>query len=268
MSGIQRAAAAVLLPVTLLAACGQADPPSTGTAEVAGDVLVPAEPIDAPAVVLVPGGGWVNADPSGLRPLAEALAERGIVVVTTTYRAAELGGDVESMVAEVACAMRLAARTAREAAGADVPVVPIGHSAGAHLVALAVLADGEFIASCPDPPAEVAGFVGIAGPYDIARIPDVAFPMFGVAPSDQPERWRAGNPLTYAAAHPDMPVLLVHGAADELVPIDFTSEFADAMSAAGHEVESRIIPAADHLSVFEPEISGDVIAEWLLGLTS
>ena len=51
--------------------------------------------------MLVPGGGWVDADRSGLTPLADALADEGIFVVNTTYRPANAGGDLESMVADV-----------------------------------------------------------------------------------------------------------------------------------------------------------------------
>ena len=42
-----------------------------------------------PVVVLVPGGGWLTADPNGLRPLAARLAARGVPTVTITYRAAD-----------------------------------------------------------------------------------------------------------------------------------------------------------------------------------
>lgn len=262
-----RGAAVALSTVLLLIACGQSGAEREPAVETTPEVVAPATPTDAPIAVLVPGGGWVDADPSGLRPLADALAERGVFVVVTTYRASQVGGDVESMVGDLTCAMRFAARAAEEATGAELPVVPIGHSAGAHLVALAALADGEFPASCPDPPAEVAGFVGLAGPYNVARIPDVAYPMFGVAPADDPDLWRVGNPLTHAAAHPEMPVLLLHGDADELVPVDFTTEFADALTSGGHDVQVQVIPGATHLSIFDPAISADVIAEWMLSLT-
>ena len=46
--------------------------------------LPPGPPGAAPLVVLVPGGGWVDADPTGLVPLAETLAEAGAVVAPIT----------------------------------------------------------------------------------------------------------------------------------------------------------------------------------------
>jgi acetyl esterase/lipase len=268
-----RAAAALVL-LALLAACTEpltepVEEPAAGEGrigELEADLVQPSQPVDSPVAVLVPGGGWVTADRSGLTPLADALAAEGIFVVNTTYRPADAGGDLESMVADVVCAMRAAARRVADITGENVEVVPIGHSAGAHLAALAALADDEFAVSCPDDPAVVAGFVGLAGPYDVARVPDVAFPLFGVSPDADPDRWAAGNPLTYASSDPALPALLVHGSADALVPVNFTEEFAEALSSAGHPVETRIVPEATHGSIFDPAVSGDMIASWLLAL--
>ena len=268
-----RAAAALVL-LALFAACTApvtepVEEPAAGegrSGELEADLVRPSQPVDSPVAVLVPGGGWVTADRSGLTPLADALAAEGIFVVNTTYRPADAGGDLESMVADVVCAMRTAARRVADITGENVEVVPIGHSAGAHLAALAALADDEFAVSCPDDPAVVAGFVGLAGPYDVARVPDVAFPLFGVSPDADPDRWAAGNPLTYASSDPALPALLVHGSADALVPVDFTEQFAEALSSAGHPVETRIVPEATHGSIFDPAVSGDMIASWLLAL--
>jgi acetyl esterase/lipase len=264
--------AAGLVLVALLAACTEpAEEPAAGEGrigELEADLVQPSRPVDSPVAVLVPGGGWVDADRSGLTPLADALAGEGIFVVNTTYRPANAGGDLESMVADVVCAMRSAARRVADITGESVEVVPIGHSAGAHLAALATLADDEFTVSCADDPAVVAGFVGLAGPYDVARVPDVAFPLFGVSPDADPDRWAAGNPLTYASSDPALPALLVHGSADALVPVDFTEQFAEALSSAGHPVETRIVAGATHGSIFDPAVTGDMIASWLLALES
>lgn len=257
--------------LALLGACAEpADERATGPSpigELEADLVRPSRPVDAPVAVLVPGGGWVSADRSGLAPLADALAADGIFVVNTTYRPADSGGDLESMVADVVCSMRSAARRVADITGGTVEVVPIGHSAGAHLVALAALAVDEFAVSCAEPdPAVVAGFVGLAGPYDVTRIPDVALPLFGVAPDADPDRWASGNPLTYVSADPALPALLIHGDADALVPADFTEQFAEELSSAGHPVETRIVADATHGSIFDPAVTGDIIASWLLAL--
>lgn len=272
MGRLQAGAVAAIALVGLLAACGHsptdADPSETYLDGVEADVVLPEDPAGAPIAVLVPGGAWVEADRSGLTPLAEALADRGVVAVNATYRAAGAGGDLASMVGDIVCATRFAGRRAAEFTNDTGPIVAVGHSSGAHLVALATLAADTFAPSCPDPPAELAGFIGLAGPYDISRIPVVAQPLFGVTPAEDPELWRTGNPLTHAAAKPALPVLLIHGGADELVGVEFTEQFAGALRAGGHAVETRVVERATHQSVYAPEVSADLIADWLWSLRS
>lgn len=41
-----------------------------------------------PAILMIPGGGFLNSDPSGLLPLAQYYAQQGFVTVATTYRVA------------------------------------------------------------------------------------------------------------------------------------------------------------------------------------
>ena len=43
--------------------------------------------------------------------------------------------------------------------------------------------------------------------------------------------WDAANPVLLADQRPDVPVLLLHGDADELVPTQFSTDFAAALQA-------------------------------------
>src|SRR5438105_3607469 len=76
--------------------------------------------------------------------------------------------------------------------------------------------------------------VGLSGPYDISRLPDVASALFDVGPDGAPYAWENANPVQRADRRPDVPVLLLHGGADATVAADFTTEFADALEVAGH----------------------------------
>ena len=48
--------------------------------------------------------------------------------------------------------------------------------------------------------------VGLAGPYDVARVGPLMYPFFGVPPNEDPELWQAGNPLNLVANNPDLSV--------------------------------------------------------------
>lgn len=141
-----------------------------------------------------------------------------------------------------ALAVRDAVGAAVSAAG-ERPVVLIGHSAGGHL---ALWCAREHA---------VAGAVSLAGVADLraacrARLGNGAVSEFaGGRPDD----------AFYAAASPmqrlplGVPALLIHGDADENVPIDQSRAYAAAATAAGDECELRELRDADHFDVIDPE---------------
>ncbi len=57
----------------------------------------------------------------------------------------------------------------------------------------------------------------------------------GGAPEDLAERYDVGDPLRLAP--PSVPVLLVHGVADETVSVALSRNYADAVREGGGEVE-------------------------------
>jgi pimeloyl-ACP methyl ester carboxylesterase len=103
--------------------------------------------------------------------------------------------------------------------------------------------------------------VGLAGPYDVDLAADAAVNLFG-----RSRQWDAGNPMRLADSRPGMPVLLVHGTDDAVVPIAMSGLFADALSAGGHPVTRAWLDSVDHASVYRPEVVASLVAEWL-GLT-
>lgn len=233
--------------------------------DVEADVHVPHTEGWAVAI-LVPGGSWETAERDGLTPLAEELASHGVFVVNAAYRARADGGGYPSMVEDVVCAARFAGRRATDAGLDADPIVVIGHSAGAHLAAMAALVGDALDPPCPHPPTPIDALVGLAGPYDITLLPHVADNLFGTGPEDDTEVWEEGNPITHAAARPDVPVLLLHGEADDTVDVSFTDDFAAALRAGGHEVDVRIVPGATHASIYTAEVAADPIVEWMAQL--
>lgn len=264
--------AMALVGVVLLVGCSAADDaPGIDDGEATRPTPGPGEYLDGheatilpstdprAVVVLVPGGGWSSADPTGLRPLAADLAEAGLAVVTVTYGTSATGDVYPRPVDDVACA---AAFAAEQVPG--VPVVLVGHSAGAHLVVMAGLVPDREDPECQYPPHPADAVVGIAGPYDVARTGGIAGHLFGVPKDQDPELWRDGNPHTWVGERPDLPFLLVHGDADLLVPLFFTRDMAEALEGAGHPVTVEVLPGLGHSDIYQPEAIADLLEAWVL----
>ncbi|HYF71897.1 MAG TPA: prolyl oligopeptidase family serine peptidase, partial [Nocardioides sp.] len=99
--------------------------------------------------------------------------------------------------------------------------------------------------------------------YDIGRVTGIAQPLLDTDPDEDAATWRAANPLEHAAERPDVPVLLLHGEDDAVVPVDFTTQLADALEGAGHPTTVELVPGADHLRVFAADVAGEPVAAWL-----
>lgn len=274
---IGRRTAATAVAFALLSACGtgSAPPPAlhhlSGTTAylpgVAADVFLPAGTVvSAPVVVLVPGGSWRTADRTGLRPLADSLAGRGLVVVDATYRAADDGARFPTPVKDIVCAVDFAVARAKAAGVTPRTVVLVGHSSGAQLASLAALNPASFGSDCPYPAARIDGFVGLAGPYDIHQWADVAAPIFAKSATQDPATWAAADPLALVAAGAGkdrLSILLVHGEADHDVLPGSSVSFDTLLRRAGYTVQLTLVRGADHPAVYRPDVVTGILTRWI-----
>lgn len=216
-----------------------------------------------PLVVMVPGGSWTTADPAGFAGLAAALADHGVAAAPTHIRAAQDGVTYPVPIDDVLCAVAAATAEVRRQGRAPGPVAVLGHSSGAHLAALAVLAVDDFTPECDTPLVRPDALIGLSGPYDIARVPDLASALLGSEPDEDPGAWSSANPVQRADLRPGVPVLLLHGDSDTMVPPSSTTEFAEALERAGHPTTVEMVPGADHQSIYRADVAGDPVATWL-----
>ena len=246
---------------------------------VSADVYVPAttSPDPVPVVLLVPGGSWQTADRTGLAPLAEQLAGAGSFVVNTTYRAGQDGATFPVPVQDVICSAGFAVAEAADQGLTPGPLVVVGHSAGGHLAALAALADDTLAAMpaddetpCPYPAPTVDGLVGLAGIYDVIAAQPILVDFFdGRQPSEDAALWQSGDPVRLVAEAPEnLQVLLMHGDADDLVPLGQSQEFEAALEAQGVPVRLDVVPGADHADLYQADIVGAPIIDWIAGLAA
>lgn len=144
------------------------------------DVYRPTQPAPAggwPVVVFFYGGSWNTGQRADYAFVGEALASRGMLALVADYR---LYPQVRypDFLRDCAAALAWGLDQAAALGGNPKQVYVMGHSAGAYNAAMLAL-DTRWLAATGHMPRELAGFIGLAGPYDFLPTgnPDVQ-PVF------------------------------------------------------------------------------------------
>lgn len=199
------------------------------------DVYSPPSGMGHPVLFFVHGGSWKDFRKELFAPVAMKLLPQGMVVVIPDYTLHPDAG-YQQMTDEVAAALSWTLERIDQYGGDPSRVVVAGHSAGAHLAALAVM-DPRFLAAYGHTSAEIRGLVGLSGVYDVQAEYDFwlakgTFPRVIAEVMGGQSNFRQASPLHYVRAELP-PVLLLHGEKDETVPLSIASEFHAALQSAG-----------------------------------
>jgi acetyl esterase/lipase len=208
------------------------------------DLYQPAVPVrHAPLVVFFYGGSWSSGNRADYRFVGEALASQGIVTMVADYR---LSPEVRYpvFVQDSAKAVRWAIDMAATYGASPSRVHVMGHSAGAYNAAMVAL-DGRWLAAEGLRPTQLAGWIGLAGPYDFLPIGDrktqVAF--------EWPHTAADSQPLVHASKR-SPPALLLAPLNDTVVsPERSTLAMARKLEACGVRVESALFDSVSHVTL-------------------
>jgi acetyl esterase/lipase len=220
-------------------------------------------PADAPetraAVLLVHGGSWRGGDRTQLRRYGWRLGRAGYVCVAIEYRLIPetyFPGFLE----DVKAAIRWT-RANADMLGIQSDRIGIhGNSAGGHLALLA--------AGTPD----VEGLEGTGGNAGVSSAVQACVSIYGPSVfhlttpvrgsrpterlSDRPsdEVTRTASPLSWVS--PSFPpTLLLHGKADDLVPVAASEVMHEALTAAGVPTELHLFPDQPHGFDAQPDFA-------------
>jgi len=196
-----------------------------------------------PVVVFFYGGSWNSGERAQYRFVGAALASRGVLVLVADYR---LYPEVRypDFLADSAQALAWGLGHAASLGGNPRRVFVMGHSAGGYNAAMLAL-DARWLAATGHTPHELAGFVGLAGPYDFLPIvnPD-AQPVF-FHPHYPPDT----QPMAFASAAAPRSFLAA-GRSDAVVnPERNTAALAARLSAAGVPVSLHRYEHASHVTL-------------------
>ncbi len=232
------------------------------------------------AIVYLHGGGWAVGtrrrfgralaawSPSAL----DLVAQAGFVVATVDYR---LSGEAQfpSQLHDVKAAIRWLRGNAARLGVDPTRVMVWGESAGGHLAVLAGLtgeqADlegtvGEFVGES----SAVCGVIDWYGPMNLLSLSSQHLPdsdkrpddanswestMVGAPLQQAPDLARAASPISYVHLGAP-PIHIHHGTVDTFVPFAQSTEFVEALRAAGGSVELVTVEGADHFWIGAPDV--------------
>lgn len=207
----------------------------------------------AAVVFLVHGGFWrVEYDRTHTRPMARALADAGLVVVTPEYRRVGgrgvLAGGWPTTAEDVAVAYDGLPGLLSELGVRIGRLTALGHSAGGHLVLwLANHADAG------DGP-RLDRVVGLAPVGDLRAAAaeqmggGAVQGFLGGGPADVPSHYAAADPALRLASRPRAEVVVLHGEDDQNVGLDNTL----GLEARHPWIQLTRIAGADHFAVIDP----------------
>jgi acetyl esterase/lipase len=226
------------------------------------DILTPDPPPTAPvpAIVWIHGGGWEGGDKwvDLAESLGPFLVRGGFVSVSINYRLSDRA-LFPAQIHDAKAAIRWLRANAADL-GVDPERIGVwGHSAGGHLAALlgtsGDLPELEGESGSPGYASRVQAVVPVSPPTDFLAIPPgwsheeprrATTKLVGGRLEDRPELVRMANPITHIRPGAP-PFLIIHGEADEVVPVVQAQLLADALTRSGAESTFLRLPCADHM---------------------
>lgn len=216
------------------------------------DIYSPEDARDAPVVVFFYGGNWSAGSKDLYEFVAQALTSRGFVAVVPDYR---LYPEVRfpAFVNDGAAAVAKTREIVHRYGGDPDQLFVMGHSAGAHTAAM-LATDQRYLENQGGSRDWLAGFIGIAGPYDFLPIrdPDLidTFGPVDQHPQSQPVNFVDGG---------EPPTLLLHGENDDTVFPRNSRDLAQRMAEEGVRPKLVIYPKLGHrriIAVFGAPLRG------------
>ena len=205
----------------------------------------------APLIIAASGGGWRRGHRSQLGHWGQLFAQNGIGFASVDYRRCTEGPCFPDNLLDVIACVQHLHQNAENYGFAPSRIALLGASAGAHLMALALMSPK--LETIP-----LKAFSGVYGVYDLHRHwrcdlaksqdrqTNLTENMIGAGPFDDPEIYHDASPLRHIVSTKALPTFLTWGAKDDAIDPSQSEDFALALKQAGFNVRTRVFADAGH----------------------
>jgi arylformamidase len=198
--------------------------------------VFPADAPDAPVLVYFHGGYWRTGSARENNYMAEPFVDAGACVAVVNYDLCPTV-SLATVVAQARTAIGWIAQNIGDHGGDASRLFLLGHSAGAHLVAMALADDSGSV-----PHDAIIGAAVVAGIYDLDPVVRAAVnEEIGV----KPEEVGPFSPLSHPPRVP-LPLIVAVGLAESEEWVRQSRLYEDAAKAAGCDVARIDFPDGDH----------------------
>lgn len=211
------------------------------------DLRLPRDKKQAPVVMNIHGGYWrARYDLVHAGHFCAVLTAKGCATWNIEYRrVGNAGGGWPGTFEDVANAYRFLTQIAPRYSLDSTRVVVMGHSAGAQL-ALCLAAHEPSVQRVMS----LAGVLDLQRAYELHLSNDAVVEFLGGKPKEVPEHYQDADPMRLHI--PQSRQVLLHGQSDNVVPIEFSRDYAAKKKKAHENVDFVEVPAADHFDLIDP----------------
>jgi len=219
-------------------------------------------PVQHSVVVFYHGGGWRLGWPDQFPTVAEWFLRRGFPVVMPAYRLSPrfaypaMREDLNLALGKILNLMEINGLEHKK-------ILSAGMSAGATLAAHLAFNRHE-LANFSMSSNDFSGFLSFGGPLDLNELPNLPpLRRYAGGPPGS-EAFRVANPITWLSESVQLPILLVHGTEDAIVPLSSSESFYEKY--AGPK-SLHLIPGGSHLDslgfALNDQATAEVVEQWL-----
>lgn len=185
-----------------------------------------------PVVVVLHG---VGVDRLDYTAFSAELSRAGAVVFNADWTV--LASSLDAATAGAGCAARYALANAEEYGGDPERLIVVGHSAGAIYAGRIATGDDDPIGSCP--------FEGEVEPIALVLVAPAQLP-------GGPGPW----PRSSLQADSELRVAVIHGLADDVIPLRQSRRTVEILEDAGYDVTLHLIPGGTHYNLLLADTTG------------